>query len=145
VTVTVTNTAGGAVALLLHRPCAHRRADDQSADHRLAEAILGLREVVGPRMRELVDRWLAEGGPDGEQVYCLDHLMRVRFGVDPRLQVVVEEIVVTGDAAANALAALGEHCRREGYRGAQAWCQAALRPTVAGSRFPRPRAATAPG
>jgi len=134
---TVTTTAGGAVALLLHRPRDQRRTDD-----RLTTAILGLREVVGPRLRELVDDWMADGGPDGEQVYCLDDLLRDRFGTDPRFQVAVEEIVAVDDVAREAVSALAEHCRREGYRGAQAWCQAVL-PAGPGPALPVPRSATA--
>jgi len=135
--VTVTTTVSGAVALLLYGARAGRDIDDS-----LVEAIIALRELVGPDTRELVDRWIAEGGPDGEQIYCLDQLLRDRFLAEPRLEVAVATIVGAGPhahpeaqqsavpgagrAARDAIVALAEHCRREGFRGAFAWCQAAL-------------------
>jgi hypothetical protein len=143
--VTVTTTVSGAVALLLYGARAGRDIDDS-----LVEAIIALRELVGPDTRELVDRWIAEGGPDGEQIYCLDQLLRDRFLAEPRFEAAVATIVGTGpqahpqahpearqgaqqsavpgagQVAWDAIAALAEHCRREGFRGAFAWCQAAL-------------------
>lgn len=139
--MTVTTTVGGAVALLLYGARAGRDIDDS-----LVEAIIALRELVGPDTRELVDRWIAEGGPDGEQIYCLDRLLRDRFLAEPRFEAAVAAIVGTGpqvrpgvgqgapqsivpgagQVARDAITALAEHCRREGFRGAFAWCQAAL-------------------
>jgi hypothetical protein len=140
--VTVTTTVSGAVALLLYGARAGREIDDS-----LVEAILALRELVGPETRELVDRWIADGGPDGEQIYCLDHLLRERFIAEPRFQASVEDVVHTGQVTKDAVTALSEHCRREGFRGAHAWCQTALTvPAVLGQAPPVPvnRTVTAP-
>lgn len=137
--MTVTTTVSGAVALLLFGARAGREIDD-----RLVEAILDLRELAGAGTRELVDRWIAEGGPDGEQIYCLDDLLRQRFSTEPALQAAVQGLVDTGPVARDALTALAEHCRREGLRGAHAWCQAALiepgviEPGAVTGRQPRP-------
>lgn len=128
---TVTRTAGGAVALLLRRP-----RDQRPTDGGLTTAVLGLREIVGPQIRELVDGWLAGGGPDGEQVYCLDQLLRDRFDADPQFQAAVEKIVAAGEVTPDAVGALAQHCRIEGYLGAQAWCQAVLLPSVLSATLP---------
>jgi hypothetical protein len=119
--MTVTRTAAGAVALLLYGARTGREADD-----RLAEAILDLRAVVGPDVCQMVDRWIAEGGPDGEQVYCLDHLLHSRLTDEPQLSAAVKGIVARGHVAADALKALAEHSICNGFRGAYEWCVAAL-------------------
>ena len=140
--MTVTTTVSGAVALLLYGARAGREIDD-----RLVEAILDLRELVGADTRELVDRWIAEGGPDGEQIYCLDHLLRRRFAAEPPFQASAQRIVAPAQVAKDALIALADHCRREGFRGAYAWCQTALIiPAVVGQAPPVPvvRTVTAP-
>jgi hypothetical protein len=140
--VTVTTTVGGAVALLLYGAQPGQEIDDS-----LAEAILELRDVVGPETRELVDRWMAEGGPDGEQIYCLDHLLRARVVAEPALLTAVEGVVSVGQVTRHAVAALADHCRRQGFRGAYAWCQLALAvPAVVGQAPPLPvnRTVTAP-
>ena len=119
--MTVTRTAAGAVALLLYGARTGHETDD-----RLAEAILDLRAVVGSDVRQMVDRWIAEGGPDGEQVYCLDHLLQSRLSVEPQLCAAVEAIVARGHVAPDALRALAEHAICNGFRGAYDWCLAAL-------------------
>jgi len=119
--LTVATTVSGAVALLLYGARAGREIDDS-----LVEAILELRDLVGVDTRELVDRWIAEGGPDGEQIYCLDHLLRGRFAAEPQFQATVDAVVSVGQVAKDAITALADHCRREGFRGAYAWCQTAL-------------------
>lgn len=119
--MTVTTTVSGAVALLLYSA-----RTDVEIDDSLAETILDLRELVGGDTRELVDRWLADGGPDGEQIYCLDDLLRHRFATEPRFQAAVQDVVRTGQVATTAVSALAEHCQRAGFRGAYAWCQTAL-------------------
>jgi len=119
--VTVTTTASGAVALLLYGARADREIEDG-----LVEAILELRELVGADLRALVDRWVAEGGPDGEQIYCLDHLLRERFLADAGFQDAVAGVVGTGTVTRQAVSALADHCRRQGFLGAYGWCQAAL-------------------
>jgi hypothetical protein len=119
--VTVTTTVSGAVALLLYSARPDREIDDG-----LAEAILDLRELVGAETRELLDRWLGEGGPDGEHIYCLDRLLRDRFIAEPQFRAAVADVVRVGQVSRDAVGALADHCRRAGYRGAYDWCQAAL-------------------
>ena len=138
----MTTTVSGAVALLLYGARAGREIDDS-----LVEAILELRELVGADTRELVDRWIAEGGPDGEQIYCLEHLLTSRFAGEPQFQAATEAIVSVGRVAKDAITALADHCRREGFRGAYAWCQTALIvPAVVGQapQVPASRTVTAP-
>jgi hypothetical protein len=132
--VTVTTTVSGAVALLLYSARPNWEIDDS-----LAEAILDLRELVGAETRELVDRWLAEGGPDGEHIYCLDHLLRERFVAEPGFRTALQDVVRTGHVARDAITALADHCRRGGFRGAQAWCQTALAVPVVPAPAPAPR------
>lgn len=139
--MTVTTTVSGAVALLLYGARVGRDADDT-----LVEAILDLRDLTGADTRELVDRWIAEGGPDGEQIYCLEHLLQQRLSVEPPFQAAVQRIVQAGSVARDALIALAEHCLRQGFLGAHAWCQAALvEPRViAQTEAPVNRTVTAP-
>jgi hypothetical protein len=140
--VAVTRTAAGAVALLLYGARAGRETDDG-----LAEAILDLRALVGPELRQLVDHWIAEGGPDGEQIYCLDHLLQARLTDEPEFGPGVQNILGRGDVAADALRALSEHAISNGFRGAHAWCLTALTvPAVQGQAAPAPvnRTVTAP-
>lgn len=140
--MTMTRTAAGAVALLLYGARTGRETDD-----RLADAILDLRAVVGPELRELVDGWIAEGGPDGEQVYCLDHLLQDRLTDEPPLRTAIEGIVTRDRVAVDALNALAEHSIRNGFRGAYGWCLMALAVPVPQSQAePTPvnRTVTAP-
>jgi hypothetical protein len=140
--VTVTTTVSGAVALLLYGARSDREIDDS-----LVEAILELRELAGAQTRELVDRWIADGGPDGEQIYCLEQLLRDRFAAEPGFQAAVEAVVNFEQVTRSAITALADHCRREGFRGAYTWCQTALTvPTVVGQAPPMPvnRTVTAP-
>jgi hypothetical protein len=140
--VTVTTTVSGAVALLLYGARADRDVGDA-----LLEAIIELRDLVGADTRAVVDRWIAEGGPDGEQIYCLDHLLRERFSTESSFRAAVEQVVGTGPVTRDAVTALAEHCRREGFHGAYAWCQTALAvPAVVTQVPPAPvnRTVTAP-
>lgn len=140
--MTVTTTVSGAVALLLYGA-----RSDRETDARLVEAILELRGLVGAETRALVDGWMAGGGPDGEQIYCLEHLLRTRFVTEPGFQAAVARVVRPGPVTNGALTALTEHCRQAGYRGAHAWCQTALTvPVVVGQAPPMPvhRMVTAP-
>lgn len=140
--MTMTKTAAAAAALLLYGARTGRETDD-----RLAEAILDLRTIVGSDARELVDRWIAEGGPDGEQVYCLDHLLQGRLTDEPHLQAAVEGVVGRDQVSVDALKALAEHSIRNGFRGAYAWCLMALAAPITPSQVePAPvnRTVTAP-
>jgi hypothetical protein len=140
--MTTTRTAAGAVALLLYGARAGRETDDG-----LADAILDLRAVVEPELREMVDRWIAAGGPDGEQVYCLDHLLQDRLSDEAQLRSAIEGIVTRDQVAVAALKALAEHSICNGFRGAYAWCLTALAvPIVQSQAEPAPvnRTVTAP-
>lgn len=130
--MTVTKLAAGAVALLLYGVRTGREMNDK-----LAEAILDLHAVAGPDLQQLADRWIADGGPDGEQIYCLEHLLQARLTDEPQWRAAVERVVSRDQVAVLALKALAEHSIGNGFRGAYEWCLTALAvPVVHGQVAP---------
>jgi hypothetical protein len=127
----VTTTARAAAALLLH--AALERSDDPAAR--------GLWLSLGDDVLHLeVGGWVDEGGPDGEQLYCLSDLLSARFSADPVLRGRTEALVHRDDAALRSLDALARWFRRAGSAGAARWCVEAAEHvrTVVPGRSPVP-------
>ena len=83
--------------------------------------------------------WVEDGGPDGEQLYCLADLLRTRFDADAALAAAAARVVVRDGSALAALDLLARLQAANGRTGAAAWCReaaAALRSTrsVGGGR-----------
>jgi hypothetical protein len=111
-----------------------------------------LRNLVADDVLMLEIRgWVEDGGPDGEQLYCLADLLRTRFDADADLAAAAARLVVRDGSALAALDALARLQAASGRTGAAAWCRevaGALRSTrpvgggrsrVLSSRLGRPR------
>jgi hypothetical protein len=97
-----------------------------------AIAMAELHRLLADDVLELeIHAWVDDGGPDGEQLYCVADLVSQHLLTDADLVRQVEAIVGRDDAAVTSLRALAQHCADAGYAGACHWCLtaiAALRP-----------------
>jgi hypothetical protein len=79
----------------------------------VADEILGL-EIQG---------WVEDGGPDGEQLYCLADILQARLAADAALASRLADAVLRDDSAVTALETLARLNAANGRTGAATWCR----------------------
>jgi len=93
-----------------------------------------LRDLVADDILMLeIQGWVEDGGPDGEQLYCLADLLRAGLDADAVLASEVATVVVRDGSAVAALDTLARLNAANGRTGAADWCRAAAGAVLAAS------------